>query len=139
MIITKLRLLVCLLLFCLAWNAEACTKVKGHGKVYTMWTIYFPTPLKRYMEFWLDFKDLGHKCQLAVDFGGGEFMKRWSGASDDGRCIVFTDIQSGDLMVRLDGYIYSGTYWPEEITDPTGGQYTSSQQLMYNFELSRFC
>ncbi|KAG9064571.1 hypothetical protein KI688_002829 [Linnemannia hyalina] len=137
MIITKLRFLVCMLLFCLAWNVEACTKVKGTGKLYTLWSNYLPTPIKRTMEFWLDFKDLGHKCRMYVDFGGGKFMTRWSGASDDGYCLALADTKTGELMVRYEGYIYVGTYWPEEISD--SNDYTSTQQLMYNFELSRFC
>ncbi|KAF9545158.1 hypothetical protein EC957_011228 [Mortierella hygrophila] len=137
MIITKLRFLACMLLVCLAWNVEACTKVKGTGKLYTMWSNYFPTPLKRTMQFSLDFKDIGHKCRMYVDFGAGDFMTRWAGASDDGNCLVLADSKTGELMARYEGYIYAGTYWPEVIDDSNA--YTSSQQLMYSFELSRFC
>ncbi|KAF9139223.1 hypothetical protein BG015_002125 [Linnemannia schmuckeri] len=101
-----------------------------------MWSIYLPKPLKRTMEFHMNFD--GYKCQFYEDFGGGDYMTRWSGGSSDG-CVVLADTRTNELMVRKEGLIYLGTVYPEEIQDYPAGSYTSIQQLMYNFELTRNC
>lgn len=133
MIFTKLRLLVALVLCCIAWNADAaCERANAHGHMVTTFSKYLPKPVARYLEFYLDFN--GYKCSISQSYGPGDFMKQWSAASKDGRCIVFVDIQSFDFMIRLDGLIHHTKIEPQEIYE------NDIQQLWYpKVEFSKGC
>lgn len=75
MIFTKLRLLVCLMLCCIASNADAaCEKANTHGKLVTVWSTYLPKPINRYLEFYLDFD--GFKRSISQGHGGGDYIKQ---------------------------------------------------------------
>ncbi|KAF9390110.1 hypothetical protein CPB97_009912 [Podila verticillata] len=89
----------------------------------TTFSKYLPKPVARYLEFYLDFN--GYKCSISQSYGPGDFMKQWSAASKDGRCIVFVDIQSFDFMIRLDGLIHHTKIEPQEIYE------NDIQQLWY--------
>lgn len=143
MIITKLRfLLACLSLLCLAWNVDACNRVKGWGRLYNYYThpivhIFLKGPAKRVMEFYLDFD--GEKCKFFEDFGEGEYKMEWAGGSDDGRCFVMVDLKKNQIMVRRDGLIYGGRNIPEVIEDKPNGSYSLIQQMIYDIDYSRNC
>ncbi|KAG0317057.1 hypothetical protein BGZ97_005969 [Linnemannia gamsii] len=134
MILTKLHLFACLFLCCLAWNAEACTKITGWGKLTTVWSIYLPKPITRRMEFHLQIN--GQTCRLAKDFGGGDYMTKWRAESDDGRCTVSANTKSNSLNIGVtggdgSGAALGGTFYPEDMSEQPSGSYISIQNLMY--------
>jgi hypothetical protein len=133
MIFTKLRLLVALVLCCIAWNADAaCNRANAHGHMVTTWSTYLPKPIARYLEFYLDFD--GYKCSISQSYGPGDFMKKWSAASKDGRCLMMIDIQSNEVMIRLDGLIHLTTIEAQVIEE------NNMQQLWYpKIEFSKGC
>ncbi|KAG0374869.1 hypothetical protein BGX24_009828 [Mortierella sp. AD032] len=141
MITTKLRFLLAYLsLLCLAWNVDACNRVKGWGRLYNFYahpiiSAIVQGPVSRIMEFHLDFD--GEKCKFLKDFGAGDYMMEWTGASDDSRCIVHVDLKKNQIMVRLDGLIFGGRNVPSVIEE---WPHTSLvQQLFYDIDYSKNC
>lgn len=143
MIFTKLRLLACLSLACLASNVDAdCSRVKGNFMLYTVWSTYLPKPIKRLMEVSLTFDSPAGKqeCKFAEEFGSGDYMQKWTGDSDDYRCIVHADTVQNQIMVRYDGLVFTSAFTPEEVNEPNAGSPLSFQKYLYNdIDLSRGC
>jgi hypothetical protein len=137
MIFTKLRLLVSLVLCCIAWNADAaCHRATARGSLLTVWHQFsFGTPVTRQLDFSLDFD--GHKCRIYQSYGPGPFMKQWSAASDDGRCIMMVDIQAHTMMIRLDGLVHFTNVEADEVS--SNPKTTDIQHLLFHAEFSKWC
>jgi hypothetical protein len=138
MIVTKLRLLVAsLLLCCFASNVDACSRVEGYIKLFSMWNKFLPDPVSRHMDVGLNFK--GGRCRFQHQFGVGEYKMEWEGNSDDNRCFVTVDHKTKQVMVRLDGDVFGGKVIPEVMEADPKKSYSSQQTLWYNIDFSRSC